>query len=109
MCQTSMDNQVGIGIVIGVGVIGLALWVQWLLVWRHPVEQVEARVVGKRQSISGGGQGGVSTTYHVTLERSGGKRREYQIGVSDYSLLAERDRITCEIQGAALRKIKRLH
>lgn len=100
-----MENQAWIGIVVVI--VAFGAFMQWLLVWRYPVQRVQAKVVGKRQEISGGGQGSVSTFYYITLELEGGQRREFRVGVGDYSLLAERDRIVCEIQGAAVRRIQR--
>jgi hypothetical protein len=50
----------------------------------------------------------VTTYYYLTLELAGGQRREFMVGIGDYSLLAERDSISCELQGAAVRKIQRL-
>jgi hypothetical protein len=96
-----MENQAWIGIVVVI--VAFGVFMQWLLVWR-----VQAKVVGKRQDVSGGDESSVTTYYYLTLELAGGQRREFMVGIGDYSLLAERDSISCELQGAAVRKIQRL-
>jgi hypothetical protein len=101
-----MENQAWIGIVVVI--VAFGVFMQWLLVWRHPAQRVQAKVVGKRQDVSGGDESSVTTYYYLTLELAGGQRREFMVGIGDYSLLAERDSISCELQGAAVRKIQRL-
>jgi uncharacterized protein (DUF58 family) len=48
---------------------------------RAPLKRVPAAVAGERSQVSGGGQNtSASTSYFVTLEFKGGRRKEYSAG-----------------------------
>ncbi len=61
-------------------------------------ESVEAVVIAKRSSVSGG-KNSTSTSWHVTFELPGGERREFVINGDEYGLLAEGDSGQLDSQG----------
>jgi hypothetical protein len=67
----------------------------------QPVLTVPARVVTKRQHVSGGGHdSSASTWYHITFETvADGLRQEFPVGSTDYSGLAEGDTGDLTYQG----------
>lgn len=65
-----------------------------------PVLVRDARVIGKRQHVSGGGQNHMShTSYFVTFDFPDGNREELQVAASEYAMLIEGDVGTLRSQG----------
>ncbi len=79
-----------IGTIIFRTFMGIAQWQNNNL---QPVLTVSARVVTKRQEVSGGGHdSGASTSYYITFETvSDLLRQEFAVNSVDYSGLAEGD------------------
>lgn len=61
----------------------------------------EARLVGKRQDVHGGGEtrAMMSYYYYATFEFTNGSREEFRITGEEYGLLAEGDRGMLQSQG----------
>jgi len=78
-----------IGMFIATFVKGIARWSQNNA---SPVRSSDARVVAKRQHVSGGSDNtSASTWYHLTFEFPDGQRQEFAVNARDYALLAEGD------------------
>lgn len=80
---------------------------QWSRNNASPVLTGRATVVGKRTSMSGGGDTSVSTWYHVTFEVEDGSRTEFQVDSTEYGLLAEGDTGTMTHQGTRFKGFTR--
>lgn len=99
-----------------VGIIGTMIFfvIKGIAQWQYnngqTVQSVEATVVTKRTSTSGGGNDtSVSTWYHATFETPDGERREFGISGSEYGLLVEGDRGTLTFQGTRYKGFVRTH
>jgi hypothetical protein len=66
---------------------------EWQNNSKQPIRNTEARVVAKRQDISGGGidHHHHSTWHHVTFEFATGERREFAVNGGEYGILVEGD------------------
>ena len=113
---------VGIGVfgvvwvLMFVGIVGAIIFFiikgigQWMYNNGQPVQSVEAAVVTKRTSTSGGGNDtNVSTWYHATFEMPDGERREFSVSGTEYGLLVEGDRGTLSVQGTRYKGFARTH
>ena len=87
---------IGVVFVIVIGTIAVNAF-KGLTQWRdnnmQPLVTVPARVVTKRQHVSGGGHdSSASTRYYITFESlTDGLRQEFGVSSNDYSGLAEDD------------------
>jgi hypothetical protein len=59
----------------------------------------EARLVGKRQDVHGGGETRARMSYYATFEFTDGSREEFGVTGEEYGLLAEGDRGILQSQG----------
>lgn len=97
-----------IGFFVCVIVSGIRTWVNNN---NSPVETVDARIVAKRQNVSGSGTASSSSTstwYYVTFEISGGDRMELGVSGKEYGMLAEGDRGQLTHQGTRYKGFERV-
>ncbi|MBF2063871.1 MAG: DUF2500 domain-containing protein [Calothrix sp. C42_A2020_038] len=75
---------------------------------RQPIIHREAKVVSKRQEVSGGGRNtSTSTSYYITFEFVDGSRKEFNLSSREYGLIAEGDKGTLYSQGTWYKEFKR--
>jgi hypothetical protein len=75
---------------------------------KQPIIDREAKVVSKRQHVSGGaGDTSTSTRYYITFEFADGSREEFALGSREYGLIAEGDTGTLYSQGTWYKEFKR--
>lgn len=97
---------------IGIGAIILVLIAQGIYHFfrntSSPQIAREARVVSKRQHVSGGGgDSSTWTNYYVTFEFTDGSREEFKVRSRNYSVLVEGDRGTLYSQGSWFKEFDR--
>jgi len=73
-----------------------------------PLLNREARLVGKRQDVRGGGETSATTLYYLTFEFTSGNREEFWVTGEDYGLLIEGDRGMLQSQGTWYKGFNRL-
>lgn len=66
---------------------------------QQPLLTRRARIVGRRQRVSGGGNHHARTAYFVTFEFEDGSREEFSMRGDEYAMLAEGDLGTMQSQG----------
>lgn len=76
----------------------VVLWT-WHKNNQSPLETEMARLVAKRQHISGGGDAPTSTSYFLTFEFADSRRQEFRVSATEFSLLVEEDQGTLTYQG----------
>lgn len=75
---------------------------------KQPIINREAKVVSKRQHVSGGaGDTSTSTHYYITFEFTDGNREEFALNSREYGLIAEGDTGTLHSQGTWYKEFKR--
>jgi Protein of unknown function (DUF2500) len=75
---------------------------------KQPIINREAKVVSKRQHVSGGGgNSSTSTSYYITFEFADGSREEFSLSSREYGLIAEGDKGTLHSQGTWYKNFKR--
>jgi len=77
-----------------IGVIAWRIWKAWeqrRTNQSEPVLSFPARVIGKRDSVSGGGNSSARTTYFVTFERLDLQRLELEVEGQEFGMLAVGD------------------
>ncbi|BAZ15983.1 hypothetical protein NIES4071_78560 [Calothrix sp. NIES-4071] len=75
---------------------------------KQPIINREAKVVSKRQHVSGGGgDSSTSTSYYITFEFADGSREEFALSAREYGLIAEGDKGTLHSQGTWYKNFKR--
>ncbi|OKH55831.1 hypothetical protein NIES2101_02340 [Calothrix sp. HK-06] len=74
---------------------------------KQPILNREAKVVSKRQHVSGGGNSSTSTSYYITFEFTDGSREELGLSGSEYALIAEGDKGMLYSQGSWFKEFKR--
>ncbi len=74
---------------------------------KQPIINREAKVVSKRQNVSGGGNSSTSTSYYITFEFADGSREEFSLSGREYALIAEGDKGTLYSQGSWYKEFKR--
>ncbi|MBW4601631.1 MAG: DUF2500 domain-containing protein [Calothrix sp. FI2-JRJ7] len=75
---------------------------------KQPIISREAKVVSKRQHVSGGGgNGSTSTSYYITFEFTDSSREELGLSGREYALIAEGDKGTLYSQGTWFKEFKR--
>ncbi|CAH2716022.1 hypothetical protein BACCIP111895_03206 [Neobacillus rhizosphaerae] len=81
---------------------------EWSSNNKQPRLNVDAVVVSKRTSISGGGNDShASTSYHVTFQVESGDRMEFSVGGREYGQLAEGDIGELVFQGTRYHRFSR--
>lgn len=91
--------------VVLAAVLGVMLFVIVKTLSRHamnrnaPILSVDARIVGKREQTSGGGETMAWTHYYVTFEVASGDRMEFQVEGRESGMLAEGDKGKLTFQG----------
>jgi len=73
-----------------------------------PLLSREARIVGRRQDVSGGSETSTTTFYYLTFEFTNGSREEFRVTGEEYGLLAEGDRGMLQSQGTWYKGFNRL-
>lgn len=75
---------------------------------KQPIINREAKVVSKRQHVTGGaGDTSTSTSYYITFEFTDGSREEFGLSGREYALIAEGDKGTLNSQGSWFKDFKR--
>lgn len=75
---------------------------------KQPIISRDAKVVSKRQHVSGGaGDTSTSTIYYITFEFTDGSREEFALSSREYGLIAEGDTGTLNSQGTWYKEFKR--
>ena len=89
-------------LVLGIIIVSIVRGIgEWGRNNQSPRLTVEAAVVAKRTSVSGGGQHGMaSTTYYVTFQVESGDRMELRVSGGEYGMLAEGDTGRLSFQGS---------
>lgn len=73
-----------------------------------PLLTREARLVGKRQDVHGGGETPARMNYYITFEFTNGSREEFKVTGKEYGLLADEDRGVLQSQGTWYKGFNRL-
>lgn len=75
---------------------------------KQPIVNREAKVVSKRQHVSGGaGDTSTLTSYYITFEFTDGSREEFTLSSREYGLIAEGDKGALSTQGSWYKEFKR--
>ena len=96
-----------VGVIV---IIFLYIIISGLIRWSRnnnsPILTVDARIVSKRQDVSGS-DSSTSTTYYVTFEMENCERKELHVSGKEYGLLAEGDRGRLTHQGTRYKGFER--
>lgn len=87
---------------VTIGTIGWRAWKAWdnrRQNQSEPVLTFPARVIGKRDSVTGGGDSSSRTAYFVTFERLDLQRLELEVEGPEFGLLAVGDSGRLTVQG----------
>jgi Protein of unknown function (DUF2500) len=74
---------------------------------KQPILNRDAKVVSKRQHVSGGGNTSTSTHYYVTFEFTDSSREEFALNSREYGLIAEGDKGILHSQGTWYKDFRR--
>lgn len=74
---------------------------------KQPIMNREAKLVSKRQHVSGGGDFSTHTHYYATFEFLDGSREEFSIGTDEYGLIVGGDRGILQSQGTRYKGFQR--
>jgi len=104
--SNSFDTFEMMGIIFFIVVISIFIYIafkslsQWHTNNNSPKLSVVARVVSKRNAVSGGGHDmHAFTNYYVTFEVESGDRMELYVSAEEYGMLAEGDEGKLTFQG----------
>ena len=75
---------------------------------KQPIVPAEAKVIGKRTNVSGGGDNhSASTSYYITFELINGERLELSVSDNDYAYIVEGDKGILTFQGRRFKSFER--
>ena len=75
---------------------------------KQPIIPVQAKVIGKRTHVSGGGNNhSASTTYYMTFELINSERLELIVSYNDYAYIIEGDEGILTFQGRRFKSFER--